>query len=130
MARLPNRSDEEILSLMTELRARQRIVSVATLRQELHRRYGIRAGTQRIYKLVKAAPPTAVSRAPPAAVQAAKAAPDADARAEIARLTAERDAALARAQLSEIREMATQDRTANEIWNLRQEVKRLKVFRV
>jgi hypothetical protein len=44
----------------------------------------------------------------------------------IAKLTGERDAALARAELAEYRERAHQDRWANEIDTLRQEVARLR----
>jgi ubiquinone biosynthesis protein UbiJ len=44
---------------------------------------------------------------------------------QIAELTAQRDAALRRAELAEFRERATQDRTATQIDTLRQRLKRL-----
>ena len=44
---------------------------------------------------------------------------------QIAELTAQRDAALRRAELAEYRERATQDRTANQIDTLRQRLRHL-----
>jgi hypothetical protein len=49
-----------------------------------------------------------------------------DAAHVIAKLTEERDAALARAELAEYRERAHQDRWASEIDGLRQEMGRLR----
>jgi hypothetical protein len=44
---------------------------------------------------------------------------------QIAQLTAERDAAIARAELAEFREEATQNRTANQIFELREKLRRV-----
>lgn len=115
VARLPRCSDEQIVALLAELRAAARHpVSGLKLRRELQTRFGIRAGTDRIYRLMHLQPPPADSP---------------ETLALIARLTAERDAALARAELAELREVATQDRTANEIHELRQKVRALQVFK-
>lgn len=117
MARLPACSDQQIELVLAELRAvGDRPVSGLTLRRELQRRFGSRAGTDRVYRLLQRPVPPAGEN-------------DAAISALIARLTAERDAALARAELSELREVATQDRTANEIYELRQKVRALQTFR-
>jgi len=117
MARLPACSDQQIEHVLAELRAaNDRPISGLTLRRELQQRFGSRAGTDRIYRLLqRPVQPLGENSAGSSAL--------------IARLTAERDAALARAELSELREVATQDRTANEIYELRQKVRALQTFK-
>jgi hypothetical protein len=116
MARLPTCSDQQILMVLADLRASAGPVSGLKLRQELKHRFGVRAGTDRIYRLLQQPMPAPTES--PTTLQL------------IARLTAERDAALARAELAELREVATQDRTANEIYELRQKVRALQTFKV
>ena len=115
MARPQQVSDETILAIIEELRLPHRAPSGVSVRAHLWARFGIRASTQRVYRLLKAAP------APPRAID-----PTAAAR-QIAELTLERDAALRRAELAEYRERATQDRTAVQIDYLRQRLRRLGV---
>jgi hypothetical protein len=116
MSRLPACSDHQISAVLAELRAAtHRPVSGLQLRRELKARFGIRAGTDRIYRLL--------------ALAVAPQAPSEPTAELIARLTAERDAALARAELAELREVATQDRTANEIHELRQKVRASQIFK-
>ncbi len=114
MARPPARSDADLAALIAELSARGGKPTGTALRRELKSRFGTRCGTQRIYRLLNSPSSPAAS----------------DTRQEpserIAALAAERDAALARAELSEFRERAHQDKWANEIHDLRQEVARLK----
>ena len=114
MARPPKISDSDLISVIAELRKLHRVLTGQHVRAELHRRFGIRAGTKRVYRLLRSPPPTPPPIDP------------SDAASRILALTIERDAALARADLSELRERSTQDRTANEIHDLRQEVKRLR----
>lgn len=114
MARPPRLSDADLFALIVELKVHKATLTGTGLRQELKRRFGCRCGTQRIYRLLRARPPPQPSRA-------------ADNAAELlSQLTAERDAALARAERAELREQAHQDMWANEIWELRQEVARLR----
>src|SRR5271156_2947069 len=101
--RPPALSDADLQALIRELKAGSGKLTGMSLRTELKRRYGVRCGTQRIYKLLNARPP------PPSALAVD------DAAEQIARLTAERDAALARAERAELREEAHQDKWANEI---------------
>jgi hypothetical protein len=100
--------------MIAELRKLHRVLTGQHVRAELHRRFGIRAGTKRVYRLLRSPPP------PPPSIDPS------DATYRILALTRERDSALARANLAELRERSTQDRTANEIYELRQEVKRLR----
>jgi hypothetical protein len=111
MARPQQVSDDAIVAIIEELRQPHRAPSGVQVREQLWARFGIRASTQRVYQLLKAPPPP-----PP---------PSADAARQIAELTAQRDAALRRAELAEFRERATQDRTATQIDTLRQRLKRL-----
>lgn len=114
MARHPTRPDTEILALIGELRSRDRKLTGSSLREELKRRFGVRCGTQRIYRLI------CTSQGTPATKEFDEAAH------VIAKLTEERDTALARAELAEYRERAHQDRWAGEIDTLRQEMARLR----
>jgi hypothetical protein len=113
MARPQQVSDDAIAAIIEELRQPHRAPSGVQVREQLWARFGIRASTQRVYRLLKAPP----SPSPPI--------DPADAARQMAELTAERDAALRRAELAEYREQATQDRTAHQIDTLRQRLKRL-----
>jgi hypothetical protein len=115
MARPPKLTDTEIGALIAELRQPHRAPTGVAVRKELMARYGIRAGTQRVYRLLSAPPP------PPPPIDPSEAA------RHVAELTAARDAALRRAELAEYRERATQDRTANQIHELRAKLRRLGV---
>jgi hypothetical protein len=114
MARPQQVSDDAIVAIIEELRQPHRAPSGVAVREQLWARFGIRASTQRVYRLLKRPP-----RLPPPLDL-----DPADAARQIADLTAERDAALRRAELAEYRERATQDRTANQIDSLRQRLKR------
>jgi hypothetical protein len=115
MARPQQVSDEAIVTIIEELRQPHRAPSGVQVREQLWARFGIRASTQRVYRLLKAAPPPLRAIDPTVAAR------------RIAELTLERDAALRRAELAEYRERATQDRTALQIDNLRQRLRRLGV---
>ena len=114
MARPPKIPDGELLTVIQELRAAAPVLTGQALRAELQRRFGFRAGTQRVYRLLHAPGPPAPPRTPPA-----------DFEHQLAELRAERDAALQRAELAEFREQATQDRTAHQIFELREKLRRL-----
>src|ERR1700733_13309990 len=113
MARPQQVSDETIVAIIEELRLPHRAPSGVAVREQLWARFGIRASTQRVYRLLKAPPP------PPAPINPSAAA------SQIAELIRQRDAALQRAELAEYRERATQDRTATQIDTLRQRLKGL-----
>lgn len=115
MARPQQVSDTAILAIIEALRLPHRAPSGVAVRNELWKRYGVRASTRRVYELLNA-PPLVPPDLDPAA-----------ATTRIAELTMERDAALRRAQLAEMREQATQDRTAMQIDTLRQRLKHLGV---
>ena len=113
MARPQQVSDEAIVSIIEELRLPHRTPSGVAVRKQLWARFGIRASTQRVYRLLKTPPP------PPAPIDPTEAA------RQIAELTRQRDEALRRAELAEYRERAIQDRTATQIDTLRQRLMRL-----
>lgn len=113
MARPQKLTDEEIWAVIAAQRAAHLPCSGVAIRRELARRFGIRAGTDRLYRLLREAPPPNHCSPPP----------DLD----IARLIAERDAALRRAELAELREDATQVRTAAQIDALRERLRALGV---
>lgn len=115
MARPQQVSDDAILAIIEELRLPHRAPSGVAVRGQLWARFGIRASTERVYRLLNAPP-----RPPPPLDPT-------DAARQIAELTVQRDAALQRAALAEYRERATQDRTAVQIDTLRQRLKRLGV---
>lgn len=117
MARPQQISDEAIIAVIDELRQPHRNPSGVAIRSVLQERFGVRASTERVYRLLKAPPPAL----PPLPINSSSAA------RQIAALTQERDAALRRAELAEFREQATQDRTASQIDSLRQRLKALGV---
>jgi hypothetical protein len=112
MARPQEVSDSAILAIIEELRLPHRAPSGVAVRNLLWSRYRLRASTQRVYELLKARPPLSAPVDPSTAAT------------RVAELTLERDAALRRAELAELREQATQDRTAMQIDVLRQRLKR------
>lgn len=107
MARLPKHTDAEILSVLAALKISGGPISGVTLRKELRRCLGAAGGTQRIYRLLKTPPPLDAS----------------EAAMRVAAMQAERDAAVSRAELAELRERAAVDRTANQIHELRQRLR-------
>jgi hypothetical protein len=113
MARPRQISDEAIVAIIEELRLPHRAPSGVSVREQLWARFGIRASTQRVYRLLKAPAPPASPIDSSAAAR------------EIAELTRQRDEALRRAELAEYRERATQDRTATQIDTLRERLRRL-----
>ena len=133
MARLPWVSDDDILATWASLKAHGRQPSVRVLREILKDRFGGRCGTNRVYGLISARglAPSAASGAT-SQTKTALSAPSHDHPPladpdQIAQLTAERDAAIKRAELAEFREQATQDRTAYQIFELREKLRRLGV---
>ncbi len=115
MARPQQISDHAIVAIIEELRLPHRAPSGVAVRQQLWTRFGIRASTQRVYRLLKA-PPLPTPSVDPT-----------DASRQIAELTAERDAALRRVKLLELRAEAEQDRGARQIDALRQRLRALGV---
>jgi hypothetical protein len=115
MARPQQISDAAIAAVIEELRLPHRLPTGIAVREQLQLRFGVRASTQRVYRLMKAPPPP---RQPPDPSDAAR---------QIAELVAQRDAALRSAELADYRERATQDRTAKQIDALRQRLRRLGV---
>ena len=111
MARLPKHTDAEILSVLAALKISGGPISGVTLRKELRRCLGGAGGTQRIYRLLKTPPPH------PPPLDASEAA------MRVAAMQAERDAAVSRAELAELREREAVDRTANQIHDLRQRLR-------
>jgi len=114
MARPPRLPDAAILALIDELRGQQAVLTGTRLREELAHRFGFRGGVTRIYRLL--AQVTAPHPAPPRPAPAAGS----------EGLHAELAAALERARLAEYREEAHQARWANEIHELRDQVRTFK----
>lgn len=115
MARPPKLSAAEIEGIIDELRLRVSVLTGTMVRAELQRRFGVRAGTERIYRMLRAPSPTA---SPPA--QTSK--PE----ERIRELKTALAAALKRAELAEHREQVHQDKWALELHELRNEVQRLR----
>jgi hypothetical protein len=114
MARPPRLPDLAILELIQELRGRRAVLTGTQLRAELQRRFGVRGGVTRIYRLLNEA--TAPRPAPSPASLATAESPDPQ--SELA-------AALERARLAEYREEHHQARWAGEIHQLREQVRAL-----
>ena len=118
MPRPPRLPDATILALIDELRGQHAVLTGTTLRAELARRHGLRGGVTRIYRLLAqaTAPRAAAAPAPPSPTK----------RTGHHDLQAELAAALERARLAEYREEAHQARWANEIHELREQVRTFK----
>jgi hypothetical protein len=119
MARPPKLSGFQIEEIIDELRSRVSVLTGTMVRAELQRRFGVRAGTERIYRMLRAPSPTP---APPLQTS----------RSEERMLELEKAlaAALKRAELAEHREQAHQDKWALELHELRNEVQRLRRQRI
>jgi len=131
MARLPSVSDDDILATLATLRAHGRPPSVRVLREVLKERFGGRCGTNRVYSLIRtravpAPAPSEWESPSPFPLETAVPAPGGF-EDRLTQLRVERDAALKRAELAEFRERATQDRTAYQIYELREKLRRLGV---
>jgi hypothetical protein len=117
MSRPQQVSDSAIRSIIEELRLPHRAPSGAAVRKVLAARFGVRASTSRVYRLLRTPPPPLT--------------PDEIALRQSERsvreLIEERDAALRRAELSELREQATQDRMGMQIDELRERLRGLGV---
>ena len=114
MARPPKISDADLRRVIGEFRQRSTPLTGTAVRTELQRRFGIRAGTQRVYGFLR----EHLSPAPWPTTTT-------DAAVKIAALETALAAAVQRAELAEFREQAHQDKWANEIYELRAEVQRL-----
>jgi len=114
MARPQKLTDAEICTVIAAQRAAHLPCTGVAIRRELECRFGTRAGTDRLYRLLRESPP--IVNPSPAPLDL-----------DIAQLAAERDAALRRAQLAEYREDATQVRMAAEIDSLRERLRALGV---
>jgi hypothetical protein len=110
-------SDEAVLEVIDTLRRDRIRVSGARVRRELQRRYGARGGVARIYRLLKAPPPA--STLDRHDLEHTLAERD----RQLAALTAECQRLRERVELAEFREQATQDRTALEIYQLRERLR-------
>ena len=115
-------TDAQVASTYAALAASGRSVSGRALRAELRQRYGAVGKTARIFDLCK------ILRAPPisesAAIAELRQQLNSAERARAAALE-DRDRERARAERSELREIAHQDRWANEIHELRRQVAEL-----
>jgi hypothetical protein len=111
MARPRQITDEAILAIIDELRQPHRDPSGIAVRRALLERHGIRAGTDRVYRLLKGPPSSTPLAVVPQVSPTVRALMD------------ERDAAVRRAELAEYREMATQERMARQIDELRQRLR-------
>ncbi len=128
-------SDEQIEAAWRSLRRTGVPVSGRALRAQLRRRFGAAGRTDRVFSLCRTLEAAAVleqgaggeyrDRATPAGAEPTWAA---DGKAE-GTLREERDRALERARRSEAREIAHQDRWAEEVHALRCEVKGLRTER-
>ena len=109
-------TDEQIVATFRDLSARNNHVSGRSLRAALREQFGAAGKTDRIFALYRAL------KAPPSAEPVDVL----DLRQRIAEQEQLLTAALNRAERSEAREIAHQDRWANEIHELRETVERLK----
>jgi hypothetical protein len=109
-------SDQQIAATFRELMAAGGPVSGRSLRTALRDRFGGPGKTERVFALCRAL--KTPLNAEPAIVQRLQ--------EQVAAAESERDLALARAELAEQREIAHQDRWANEIHTLRQTAEQLK----
>jgi hypothetical protein len=114
MARPPLLPDAVILAVINELRGQHAALTGTRLRDELARRYGLRGGVTRLYRLLHQATKPVPSPPPPPAIPIAT---------DIADLQAQLAATLERARLAEHREEHHQTRWANEIHALREQVR-------
>jgi hypothetical protein len=115
MARPPKLSADEIEGIIRELRLRAGVLTGTMVRAELQRRFGVRAGTERIYRMLRAPSSTP---SPPAQNSGPE--------ERIRELETALAAALKRAELAEHREQVHQDKWALELHELRNEVQRLR----
>lgn len=121
MPRPPRLPDSDIQSLIAELRAKHAVLTGTILRDELRRRHGSPCGVSRIYRLLRTTSAIATKQTPPALPSADTGLPS-----DHPELRAELAAALERARLAEHREEHHQARWANEIHELREQVKALR----
>ncbi len=124
-------SDEQIAATIQALRVGGAKISGRTLRAALRERFGAAGKTARVFAHCRAVAAPAVSAATPPATPEAQAIAQWRERslaAEQAKRAAqaELELALARAQRSEAREVAHQDRWASEVHALRESVAQLK----
>ena len=109
-------SDQQIVATFRDLSAQNKRVSGRSLRAALRQQFGAAGKTDRIFALYRAL------KAPPSAEPVDVI----DLRQRIAEQEQLLTAALSRAERSEAREIAHQDRWANEIHELRERVEQLK----
>ena len=122
MARPAKISDDDLLQLIAELRTRGGAPTGTAVRNELTQRFGIRAGCDRVYRLLRIAMASSsrspTTRSPPATVAETA---SVDLAHRIAELEAALAAAIERAERAEHRERTHQDHWAQQIYELRQE---------
>ena len=122
MARPPRLPDATILQLIEELRTQHAVLTGTRLREELQARHGVRGGVTRLYRLLHRATSAApASPAPPPAAVPSNL--TSDVTSDVTELQAQLAAALERARLAEYREEHHQARWANEIHELREQVR-------
>jgi len=109
-------TDQQIVATFRDLSARNKRVSGRSLRAALREQFGAAGKTDRVFALYRAL--TAPASAEPVDVL--------DLRQRIAEHEQSLVAAVSRAERSEAREIAHQDRWANEIHELRERVEQLK----
>ncbi len=101
----------KILEVIREARLAARPVRGVWVRKELERRFGARAGTDRIYRLIQESEQNSSSTSSDTMI--------ADLRQQLNSLISQLDRARERAELSEAREIAHQEKSASEIDALR-----------
>lgn len=106
-------SDDTIVAVVIDLERAGSPRTGVDVRKELWRRHGVKAGTDRVYQLLRK--------------RAAEVHSKPSAGTDERRLIRERDEAVRRAELAELREEAMQSRTALEIDTLRQTIRSLGV---
>jgi hypothetical protein len=116
-------SDQQIRSTYESLSRCGELVSGRTLRMALRTKFGASGKTARVFAICRSLQRPAISE--PADIAALRRELEAAERGR-AHAEQERDQALARAVLSEERELAHQDRWANQIYELRQQMESLR----
>lgn len=129
-------SDDQILATARAVLSRHPSASGRLLRAELRRRFGSAGRTDRVFSLWRSLTRASASPSPPSEAPTVLSSPPwldgssteallREARERVRRAEEARDAAIARAERAEAREIAHQDRWANEIHDLRERVRAL-----
>lgn len=116
-------SEQQIRSTYQSLRSQGRPVSGRALRSALRAQFGAAGKTDRLFAICRSLKQPEIQEPPDIVLLRRQIVAAEQRRAEA---EGARDAAIARAERSEARELAHQDRWANQIYELRRQVERLK----